>query len=461
LAFVGALITYGGSLTSPFFAEDYVYLNASRDLPFSDYLRLATDRSADTGTIAFFGEAWRPLTHLSFRGIYALFGGSSLAFHTVLLLSHLCCIGLVWVLARQLTGSRIAPTVAVLAFAVHPAGVVSISWVSALNSLALPLALGGWIAFTARVRHDGPGTWWRTLLWVLVISMAMLYRETAVIIVGAMVLWYLCIEAGGKVRAAATWRPLAPLAVLAAGYATASTRGFSVGQQPRASQSGNDMLNGYLYYLKQALPPFDSRGVGAVQALWVIAVAVVLVVAVRARRWPVVVLTVAFLVSLVPYGALNVNRDARYFYFPSVLLALALGAAIDELLPAIRARVHPQRRRLTAAVVAVSVTLILASVGHGRVQTWTRNYADVNQQWADGFRAENRTVPAHVRVLATSVPLTLGVFEAYPLEPTLEYYYPGTEVQVRVFQLGRLERVRDGLRPDDRIYIFNAALVDR
>ena len=79
------------------------------------------------------------------------FGDRVLPYHLILLGIHFAGIAMVYALALRLSGRVVAASVATLVFAVHPAGVESVAWVSALNSAAVPFALGAWLAFAAAV----------------------------------------------------------------------------------------------------------------------------------------------------------------------------------------------------------------------------------------------------------------------------------------------------------------------
>jgi tetratricopeptide (TPR) repeat protein len=77
---------------------------------------------------------WRPLTAIALTLTHALSGGSVTAFHALSLLLHGIAALILWRLAATLFGDGPLPLLTALLFALHPAQVESVAWISAVNN---------------------------------------------------------------------------------------------------------------------------------------------------------------------------------------------------------------------------------------------------------------------------------------------------------------------------------------
>lgn len=234
---------YAPALRSAFLGDDYLLLLASREMPFGEFLRATWDPWADAGVLQLSRDYYRPLSFLTFRAMYAIFGGDPLPYHLLNLGIHLASVVLVFELTRRLVGGGPAPVVAASVMALHPAGRESITWIASVNSAGLPLALGAWLAFlpatdAARSRFSR-ATWCGASL-ALTLG-ALLFRETAAVVAVAMLLWYLLVPSRGHWRSRETWLlsalPLVPVglaAVLSAVGISPGSRGPLVGAEADA-----------------------------------------------------------------------------------------------------------------------------------------------------------------------------------------------------------------------------------
>ena len=67
-ALLAAVFIYFPALNSPFHSDDYLLLLASRDMPWSDFLRSSFDPGADPGALRLSANYWRPLSFVTFGG---------------------------------------------------------------------------------------------------------------------------------------------------------------------------------------------------------------------------------------------------------------------------------------------------------------------------------------------------------------------------------------------------------
>lgn len=457
VASVLALAIYWPGLDSPFMGDDYRYLLASRDMSWGSFLHDAWLPWVEREASEVSKDHWRPLSWTYFRVQYQFFGDEPIGYHLTSFAAHLAGIVMVWLLARRLVKDTAGVAIATLVFAVHPAGFETVTWISALSLAAFPLALAGWLAFIVAVQAPEPARRRRYhALALALFAAALLNRETAIAVFPAMGLWYLLVHQRASLRSARAYRPLVPYVALAIAYLLANSWFFTVSDEQQLS-ADLDAFRRTWFYVKQALLPTTYEGAALVariqQALGLV-VLVTPLVALAARRWLLVALSLGFLASLVPYGLFSVGFGPRYFYFPSAFFALALGAAAAELWPFV---VRPGGERRVGALAATGVAVIavgVAAVGLNRVDRWVDQGPAQEQRWIDDLRRVHPELPDGGTLYVTNVPFHMALLNGYVVEPTVAYLYPGGTHKVQVFFRADLEDVRPWLEPDDRLFVF-------
>lgn len=148
LAIVGALSValYVPMLTQWFQSDDFVHLRAGRFIGPIGFIREAFDFTGydkydhwvdflrdDSVALPFL--AYRPLTFVAIEGQYLVFGENPLGYHVVSLLVHLANVLVVWFIAIRLLKNRPAAHLSALIFALHPAYVATVSWISDVGTL--------------------------------------------------------------------------------------------------------------------------------------------------------------------------------------------------------------------------------------------------------------------------------------------------------------------------------------
>jgi hypothetical protein len=454
-----AVVVYLPALRSPFVGDDYLLLVASRDMSFAHFLNSAANPWAAAGALRLSDDYWRPLSFLAFRGMYAVFGGAPLAYHLFNLGVHLAAVALVYALALRLMRNRAGALAAAAVMALHPAGFESIAWISSINSAGLPLALGAWLAFAHAIEQP-PGERARGLALACGLAVAALaFRETADVIIAAMLLWYVLVPKRQHLRERATLLPLLPFAVLLALH----TLRVGVAHQPgHGGQSSlaldRDAITTGWFYVKQALVPAQSLGRPAAalqQALAVVLVAVPFVALAR-RQWLVAAMGLAFLVSIIPYAAFGLGFGPRYFYFPSALLALLAGAVVTALAPLV-ADVRWRGAAFAVGACALAVVALgTMAVGYRRVGRWVASTPDQQQAWVDQLRAQYPTLPPDGGLFAVNLPFIMALLDGYIIGPTVTYYYPGADHPIYIIDEEHIAYAESIKKPDDRIFIYKA-----
>lgn len=127
---------------------------------------------------------YRPLFLIWLLLNHTLFGLNPLGWHLTTVVAHLSAAALVYALARRLLEDHRAAALAALVFALHPAQVESVAWVSGVDDpLQAILVLGGLVAYIhydRRVPGRPPRFWLAVSL--LAYFAALLMKETAIIL---------------------------------------------------------------------------------------------------------------------------------------------------------------------------------------------------------------------------------------------------------------------------------------
>jgi len=447
------LVMYLPALRSPFVTDDYILLRASRDMGFGAFLKSAAVPWADPGKLELSQHYWRPLSFLTFRALYAVFGTHPLPYHLFQFGVHCASVVLVYFLALRLTRTRLAATVGGVVMALDPAGLESIGWISALNSAALPAALGAWLAFISATREPGRFDWRWMALSLLLEASAFGYRETVVVIIVAMLLWYVGCERAGHLTERATWKAAAPPALLAAGFAI-WLRVAPGGGNSLESFDGNT-AHVFWFYVRQVVPvtPIDAQSPLAwAQRCAGVALLVLPIVALARRHWLVAALSAGLLAALVPYSVYNLGYGPRYYYFPTAVLALLAAAVVAEVEQSL-----PVARRWAAMVAPLAIGLVLiggAVYGHGRVHRWTRDNPDVQQRWLSELQAQYASLPPQGALWAVNTPFPLTLFEGSSIPPALDFIYGNGPHPVRLIDVDHIGFARGVMGPNDRMFQY-------
>ena len=185
-----AALTYLATLAFGFVYDDNPVIVNNAALRVSGGVHLGSILS---GNVVLF----RPVTALWTQTVYALFGPNPTGWHCASVALHVLATFLVFTVAGRLLGDRWAAFAAGLIFAVHPAHVENVAWVSAVNDLLMTvLLLSSFLAFLhARASR---GRAWLALASGLFLA-GLLAKETAVVfpLLVLSYAWLCSGEAGG------------------------------------------------------------------------------------------------------------------------------------------------------------------------------------------------------------------------------------------------------------------------
>lgn len=210
LAALGVLLVHGGTRYYGLVADDYQWINDAHHFEGSRLWRISGRE-----------HFYRPVMEAYFRGAIGICGHHPSCYHDINIGAHVVTTWLVGLLVGALTGTVGIGVLAAVLFAVQPAPIEAVGWVSALAEVLVTL----WSVLAA----------WTYLLWlrrrrlrhyfvaIAGCALALLTHESAVVLLPMLML--LTIWFGRdqpNQHRGWSWRdqivPLVPIAVLVAGY---------------------------------------------------------------------------------------------------------------------------------------------------------------------------------------------------------------------------------------------------
>jgi Tfp pilus assembly protein PilF len=373
----------------------YDFVNFDDDLYVYDNPRVTDGLSPANAQWAFttgHAQVWIPVTWLSLQLDATLGGPGAAGFHRTNLFLHLAGVVLAWLLARRLTGSAAAATLAAALFGVHPLNVEAVAWVTARKDVLMaPLLLGAalaWVSTTGRRR---------VVLTFALALLAMLAKPAAVVAPLLLLLLSLWERWSAPDGAASRrgWRGdavfLAALAAAAAAVAMVTVRlarGGEMGAPVPVAlvQRLAGAVTGVGRYLERLAWPHglaaryseaDLR-TGPIEAVaWGVAVVALSALLWRLRRrLPLVTFGWAwFLACLLPSSGLlqggQLPMGDRYVYVGALGLWIAgAGALVQAVARAARLKLPVLLATVVVVAVAAMVATRQAAVWHGPESLW-------------------------------------------------------------------------------------------
>jgi len=308
-------------------------------------------------------DSYRPLLFLTYWVDISLWGRSATALHIVNLVLGALAIVLAFLVARRWTGSQPLALVATVIFALHPAQIEAVAYISARGDLlagvfavaATYALLRGWLALAA------------------VAFAASLFTKEAYIglpVALAVLQW----AKDGRPR----WLHIAALLGVAAAYLVVRSLVVTATTGGALGHAFVGLPGVWLEYLKLALLPFDLsterlHRSAFVPAGWVVAVLATIGLVLARKRAPLAVAAVAWFAILlgpaaVPVTSTGVVAD-RYLYAPLLGLALAIVLVGER---AIAARPKLAKPLYAAGAVWALLLLVIAWI---QVPVWRDNRA--------------------------------------------------------------------------------------
>jgi protein O-mannosyl-transferase len=348
-----------------------------------DHLLLETNRviSGRIGwlqslTVAYepFDTYYRPVTALVLRSLNAVAGGRTWPFHTASLLLHMITAAGVFALCTWVGARPRTASFAVAVFALHPALVEAVAWISGLGDLLSGAALVGSAVLYLRASRDLRAVRWPALVAAhMLFAVAVLSKESALAFTPFLA-WIPLLQASD--RRHADWKRLAvkgfvPQLLIAAVFLAIRASVLHVGVTEafgRASAPGGIAVASPIFspvewpvllfaYAGLWIAPFrlslfhvlsPARGLTDPRVLAGLAIAVgavtgAVVVTRADRRSLLGVLWTALGIAppllLLPPGGAPIAE--RYLYLPSVGIAVAIAAVLSNVLRTSSGRLAP------------------------------------------------------------------------------------------------------------------------
>ncbi len=224
-----ALLVHARALDGAFFYDDHRFITDNeRIAEVGNPVRFFTDPSVQDPGMA--PDIYRPLRTLAFAVERAVFGLRPAAFHAVQILLHAGCAALVYLLLIHLGLGAAAAAAGGALFAVHPAQVEAVAWISSLADVMA--AFFTLLSIHAWLRSRGPDRWYAAS--ILAGLLACLSKEAAIVFPGFLVLADLVRpDGGGPARVRGNLRAYALPFLLAAGLGLAVREILSSGRGGR------------------------------------------------------------------------------------------------------------------------------------------------------------------------------------------------------------------------------------
>jgi protein O-mannosyl-transferase len=337
------------------------------------------------------GNYFRPLFLTWLRLNDAVFGGAAWGWHLTTILAHLVVVLLVYFLVMRLAGDRGVALLATLIFALHPAHIEAVTWISGVTEPLLGMLLIGAFLCYLRVRETRWLSGWGAAALGL-FALAILEKETAMILPGLLAAyeWIYGPEWGESFQAVRVWRWVVtcarriwPFGVLMLLYLPArihALKGFSHAVTPLATSTLLNTWPGLIaFWMRHLLWPVGLSTFYDMPAVVhpdfrnfvlpaILDVVVLLLLIFWAWRNRTVAFSVVWLVlPLLP--VLNIRvfvaddfAHDRYLYLPSLGLAVLAACLLARLTRGHEAAWGLSRRALVAAGV------LAAALSYGVLQ---------------------------------------------------------------------------------------------
>lgn len=431
---------YAPTLVHWFKTDDILFLHAVRGQDALTYFRDALDfRSAPPAPEVRF---YRPFHSAAFIGLDRLFGLEPFGYHAWSLLLHLVNVTLVWLVASKLTERKLVAGLAAALFAVHPAYVEAVTWVS--NNNALMATAAGLTSFWCFINAEEAGerrAWWYAGSAVAYAAALLFHPETGMLIV--VLAAYRALVVMADWRHALRWREwldLVPFCLIAAAYL--AIHSWMV-QQDFLPQAGFFTLSWhiagvYLAYLAMVVYPVPEsqtvlHSAGHVLAGVALLLAMgALLVSTRSRPFVAAVPVLWLIAALLPLTTVDPDLSALYsvdawgrkLYVAGPALAIVLALMAGTVFDRLRSLAPPAARLAAPAIAALALTLagwlvIDRQGGHD-------DQAAEMESFITRLRDEHPTLAQGARLYVVNIPGDLLFFRGY-YPYIVDLYYDGVE----------------------------------
>lgn len=440
LALVAAV--YAPALFTWFNTDDILFVHAARSDDGLTLLRDALDfRNAPPPPEVRF---YRPFHAGAFIGLERLFGLEAFGYHLWSLALHLLNTSLVWLIAHKLTRRGPVAGLAAAIFALHPAYVGAVVWVSNNNALmAMAAAL---LAFLCFMNAEEGRDRWR--LWyaasVTAYAASLLFHPEVGTLILVLVAYRLLIVMPDW-RDALDWRAwldFVPFGAIAAGYLAIHAWMVNRDFLPQAELFEVEwhLIRVFLGYLAASVYPRPENQLALDTPAHVVALAGLLsalafVLVWNRERRLALFAVVWFLVSVAPLSTTPIFGSevwGRKLYVAGPALGFVLALGVISLVDALRARWSAPARH--AAQAALAMAALLALVGAAWLivdrQEPHADASSLTERFVIQLRETHPTLTAGTRLYVVQPPGVLAILPEIYVPPLVDLYYDDVDVVV-------------------------------
>ena len=211
----GALL-YGRSLSYDFVYDDVSQIVKNPRITAWSYLPSYFSEQLWAGIQS--ASYYRPMLLLWMRTNHFLFGLNPVGWHAASVLLHVGATALAFALARRMLQSAHAALVAAAIFMLHPLQVESVVWLSAANEALAAIFIFASYLFFLKSREQASSRKRGLLLSWMTFALALLTKETAVIVPAMIVLFAFFYPVDSRRRLTPAFAAAIPYALILAGY---------------------------------------------------------------------------------------------------------------------------------------------------------------------------------------------------------------------------------------------------
>jgi hypothetical protein len=443
------LLLFGPYLGDWFQGDDFLFLRAARFIGPLGYIKEAFDFTVynrHSVNIDFLRDydiplpflAFRPFTFIGYEGMYLMFGQNPTGYHAMSLVVHLANTLLVWLIASRVLKSRVGSHMAALVFALHPAYVMAVSWISDIGTLlATFTALLSLLLFMKSTDTDPPHGGWYLASIVLYGGSGFFHQETMSWLAVFVACYFLISTVHrNRVLSLTSWSVFAPYTWIFVG--SYALQLWIVGHTPAHAYGedfhfGPHMLAHFKNFLSISLYPTSSGHtvphfvafLGMLLALAFLPAMAYLARRKRALPRGELFVILWFLASLAPLltiaGFLNVGALNRKLYPAGPALAIFLVMFGSSLLAL------PPPRLQTYAKAIAGLLLVPLAVG---AMALARDALEQHSAWAleeerfvQALRDTYPSLPEGSTLYVVDAPDTLIAFGDYNLLGAVQAFY--------------------------------------
>lgn len=299
---------------------------------------------------------FRPLSErIFFHAFHGWFGLNAVPYRLLVFATQIINLWLLALVARRLTQSQIAATVAACVWAAHHGLAVSLSWSSAYNQALYSffVLLSLWLF----MKFAETGSLWLYASQWLTFLIGFGALETIVVYPAVVIAWCVFFR-----RERLLWA--LPMLLGSAVLAWFQFSGLSA-ERPevyRLVLTPGALIDTLLYYLRSAFAGHQVTWFAVVVGM---PLAVASIYEAAKGRWTAVLGWSWFLVALAPFLPLAAHLSDYYLFLPAAGLAVAAGATVSQYWP------HSWQARLSVTVILSLWTA--TTIGYGRAEV-TANY---------------------------------------------------------------------------------------